>query len=116
MCVRHSVYIFPTDTSGNIMLLLGNKILILFGSGYADSGTPLLYIMTISTLFTGTISIYFTILRVLNKIKELSILAVFQAILVIGASVIFIPKFGIIGIGYVWMSTQLLFFFIAWFH
>jgi len=89
-----------------ILLLWGNQILTLFGAEYAIHGSALLRIMAVSSLFVGINSIYNTILRIENRIKEVLVISAFQAIAVLTVSFFIAPKVGIIGIGYAWFGAQ----------
>jgi O-antigen/teichoic acid export membrane protein len=56
----------------------------------------------------GINSIYFTILLVRHRIKELLVLRGLIAIAVLAASVLIMPAMGIVGIGYAWLGAQAL--------
>jgi O-antigen/teichoic acid export membrane protein len=53
-------------------------------------------------------SIYFTILLVRHRIKELLVLRGLTTLVVLVASVLIMPAMGIVGIGYAWLGAQAL--------
>lgn len=91
-----------------LLVLLGKWLLLAFGQSYSASGLHLLQILAISSLPFGINSIYSTILRVTDRIKELIMIRGIIAIVVILTSYLIVPKIGIIGIGYTWLGAQTL--------
>lgn len=89
-----------------LLLLLGNWLLLLFGKSYTTNGLMLLWILSLSSLFTGISEVYKSILRVEDRIKELTILSGFIVMVVPLGSYFVLPITGIVGIGYVWLAAQ----------
>lgn len=89
-----------------LLLLLGNWLLLLFGKSYTTNGLMLLWILSLSSLFTGISEVYKSILRVEDRIKELTILSGFIVMVVPLGSYFILPITGIVGIGYVWLAAQ----------
>lgn len=89
-----------------LLFLLGNWILSLFGDNYSTNGLTLLWILGSSSLLIGVIDIYKSILRVKDRIRELTIISGFTAMAVLLGSYFIIPLTGIVGIGYIWLAVQ----------
>ncbi len=89
-----------------LLVLLGKWLLLLFGEGYSSNGLTLLWILGSSSLFTGVNSIYYTILRVRGRIRELVAIHALIAITVLTASSLTMPELGIVGVGYAWIGAQ----------
>jgi O-antigen/teichoic acid export membrane protein len=87
-----------------IIYFFGESILILFGKNYVES-LNLLKLFTFSGFFVAINSIYFSIKRVQMEIKKIVFLATFNCILLFILTYVFLLKFGIIGVGYAWIST-----------
>jgi O-antigen/teichoic acid export membrane protein len=91
-----------------LLVVLGKWLLLLFGASYSSNALTLLWILGSSSIFVGINSIYYTILLVRHRIKELSVLRGLIAIAVLATSVLIMPAMGIIGIGYAWLGAQAL--------
>jgi O-antigen/teichoic acid export membrane protein len=88
------------------MLLLGDKLLLLFGQTYSENAASLLRILTLSTIPNTVISIYFSIQRVRLKMKMVMIQSLTVAIITLGLGWVLIPRMGITGAGIGWLSGQ----------
>jgi O-antigen/teichoic acid export membrane protein len=86
-----------------VIMVLAGFLLNLFGGNYADNGALLLRLFTLSSAFTGINTIYTSILRVKNRIKEMELLFLYKSVFLLVGSYLILPLFGITGIGYVWM-------------
>ena len=89
-----------------LLVLLGKWLLLLFGEGYSSNALTLLWILGFSSLFAGVNSIYYTVLRVRDRIGELLMIRALTAITVLVASSLIAPTVGIVGIGYAWIGAQ----------
>ena len=89
-----------------LFVFTGKWLLLAFGRSYSDNGTTLLQVLSLSAIFVGVNSVYYTVLRVRNKIAELIALYGFSTVAILTGSYIIIPTTGIIGVGYVWLSVQ----------
>lgn len=89
-----------------LILLLGDKILLLFGTAYSENATTLLRILAISALPLSLNQIYFSVKRVEMKMKGVVGLSVFVAIATIALSYVLLPRMGIIGAGIAWLAGQ----------
>jgi len=90
-----------------ITIFLGKYILLLFGHQYSVEGFRFLQIIALSGVFIGINSIFGTLLRVKKKIKSLIFISIFNAILILGLSYLFMNNgLGLLGIGYAWLIGQ----------
>jgi O-antigen/teichoic acid export membrane protein len=87
-------------------LLLAGFLLGLFGAAYAENGSLLLRILALSGIFACINSIYGSILRVKNNLKEIQVLVVIKAVVLMAGGYFILPITGIVGIGYVWVALQ----------
>lgn len=89
-----------------LLLLLGKWLLLAFGATYSANALMLLRILALSGIFIGVNSVYYTILRVQHRIRELVALFSFITIAVLVGSYFIMPATGIIGVGYVLIAAQ----------
>ncbi|MDY6917837.1 MAG: oligosaccharide flippase family protein [Chloroflexota bacterium] len=89
-----------------VLLLIAKWLLLLFGVGYSENAATLLRLLVLSGVFVGVNSVYYSILRVERRIRELVALTAFTAISVLFGGYVLMPTTGIIGIGYVWLAVQ----------
>ncbi len=89
-----------------ILLLLGDKILSLFGRAYSGSAIRLLWILAFSALPLSVNYIYYGIKRVEMRMKSVIGLTAFIAIATLGMSYFLLPQMGILGAGVAWLSSQ----------
>lgn len=89
-----------------ILLLLGDKILLLFGKAYSENATKLLWILAVSALPLSLNYIYFGIKRVEKRMKSVIGLTAFIAIATLGMSYFLLPQMGILGAGVAWLTSQ----------
>lgn len=89
-----------------LLVVAGKWLLLAFGPSYSANALPLLQILAVSSLPLAINYIYFTILRVTGRIKELIIIWGFIATAVLVVSYLVMPAIGIIGIGYIWLGAQ----------
>ena len=89
-----------------LLILLGKWLLLAFGQSYSLNALRLLQILAISSFPLGINYIYFSILRVTGRLKELVVICGIRAVAVLLVSFLVMPSTGIIGIGYAWLGTQ----------
>lgn len=89
-----------------ILLLSGTWLLLAFGAIYSEKGLDLLRFLALSGVFIGVNSVYYTILRVLGRIRQLIIISGFTAVATLTGSYLIIQTAGIVGIGYIWFAVQ----------
>jgi O-antigen/teichoic acid export membrane protein len=91
-----------------LIILVGDKLLLLFGHAYSENATNLLRILALSALPYSIIFIYFSIRQVKLKMGIVIILSLFTTIVALGLSWVLLPRMGIIGIGIAWLTSQTL--------
>lgn len=89
-----------------LLVVLGKWLLLLFGESYSTNALTLLWILSFSSIFVGINQIYYTILRVRRRMRELIVIAVFEALAVLITSSLIIRETGIVGVGYVWIGAE----------
>ena len=89
-----------------ILWFLGKWLLLIFGESFTDSALSLLKVLTLSAIPTGVNAVYFTILRVEHKIKELILMSGLITTATLAGSYLTIQSFGILGTGYTYLFVQ----------
>ena len=89
-----------------VMLLLGDKLLLLFGKDYSSSATRLLQLLVLSAIPQSINQVFFSEKRVQKKMGMVVSLSLFVAVISLGLSYIFLPRVGIVGIGIAWLVSQ----------
>jgi O-antigen/teichoic acid export membrane protein len=89
-----------------IILLLGDKLLLLFGPEYSKNGTKLLWLMAIAGFPVSVNFIYISIKRVEKKLKGVLLLTAFTAVVTLVLSYVLLPKSGLPGVGIAWLVAQ----------
>ena len=89
-----------------LLLILGKWLLLLYGESYSENALMLLWILGVSSLLVGVNSVYYSILRVRGRIRELVAITGFITLVVLVGSYLITPMTGIIGVGYVWIAAQ----------
>ncbi|NJE86001.1 lipopolysaccharide biosynthesis protein [Thermococcus sp. CX2] len=90
--------------SSMFVWFFGKFILRLFGDEYI-SGLNLLIVIVLSSFFVVVVNIYCTLLNILKRVTERVIIYLLKAILFLTFSYVLILKFGIVGVGYAWITT-----------
>jgi len=86
-----------------ILYLFGGFILGIIGKSYVE-GLDLMRIMALSSFFVAIVYVYFSIKKVQKDMKGLVLLSAVLFFLLIGLSYVFMPVFGIVGVGYAWIG------------
>ena len=89
-----------------IFILAGHWILLIFGQTYATHSLLLLQILAFSSIPTAVNYIYSAVLRIKNKLRELSIIRGLIAVVTLVAAYYLVPIYGIVAIGVVWAGIQ----------
>ncbi len=89
-----------------LILLLGDKILLLFGSEYSENALRLLWILALASIPFAINDLYVTINRVEFKVKPVIYTYLGAMVSVIGGSYILMSRVGLIGIGLGWILGQ----------
>jgi O-antigen/teichoic acid export membrane protein len=88
-----------------VMILCAKWLLLAFGEGYAGA-LQLVWLLALSSLPIAITSVYFSLLRVHDRLMELTVIQGFIVVAVLLLSFLVIPALGIIGIGYVWLGAN----------
>lgn len=86
-----------------VILLLGDKILLLFGKAYSENAFTLLSILILSSIPLTITETYISIKRVQKEVKPLIYLFTFTAIFIILCSYLLTLRIGLIGAGVGWL-------------
>ena len=90
-----------------VVLWIGAPIILqLFGQTYAQEGAPLLRLLSLSAIPFILITVFVSMARVERKISRAILAYLSIAVLVVGLSVIFLHRFGLLGVGYAWVTGQ----------
>ncbi|MBO4258656.1 lipopolysaccharide biosynthesis protein [Streptomyces griseorubiginosus] len=88
------------------LLFLGAPyILGVFGSGYADAATPLLRWFAVGALLRVVMETYFAVLRAQSRTAGLAWLQGLLCVLVLGLTVLLLPRMGLTGAGVAEISS-----------
>ena len=89
-----------------IVLLFGDKLLLLFGRGYSEGGTHLLWLLALAALPAGFNFLYLGKVRVEKKLKEIILITGAMAFGVLLLSYLLLPCLDILGAGVGWLASQ----------
>ncbi len=89
-----------------LVLILADKVLLLFGDAYSENGATLLRLLAISALPLAVNVVYLSIKRVEKKLKVIIGMSASMAIITIGFSFYLLPQMGINGAGIAWFGAQ----------
>jgi O-antigen/teichoic acid export membrane protein len=91
-----------------ITVLFGNYILLIFNREFSDQSFELLRLLAISSLFSAVNAIYITIKRVQKNTKIINYINLLSLILLTGMGYLLLLKYGLLGIGYAWLISNML--------
>jgi O-antigen/teichoic acid export membrane protein len=86
-----------------LLLVFGEKLLLIFGSNYALNSAPVAWILTIAAVPITLNWIYFGVKMVNKEMKPVVLANAFTAIITIVASYFLLPSLGILATGLVWL-------------
>jgi len=89
-----------------IVFIIGDKILLLFGEGYSQEATRLLWMFALSSVPITINGIYLYKKRVEKKMKSVIGLNALSVVLTISLSYFLLPVIGIIGAGIGWLGGR----------
>lgn len=106
--VRHSLkfiflLLFPVIV---LILLLGDKLLALFGAAYSQNAATLLRVLIVAALPLSINSLYYTVKRVQKKMKSVVILNGFVAAVTLGLSYLLLSQMGVLATGVAWLTAN----------
>ncbi|WP_174590885.1 oligosaccharide flippase family protein [Methanocella conradii] len=91
-----------------IIFLFGDKILLLFSTEFSEQSFELLKLLAISSLFSTIVSVYTTIKRIQKEIRIINYINIISSIMLISTGSILMLKYGLIGIGYAWIISNMI--------
>ena len=86
--------------------LLGDVVLLAFGGSYSERSIELLRILALVGLPMTFERIYFTVLRIRGRLRELTIWRTVLSVVLLSACALLIPSGGLKVIGWVWLATH----------
>lgn len=105
--IRQSLRIVVPLVAGTV--IAAPLVLTLFGAEYSVEGTNLLRLLALAAIPETLIAIYLGVIRVQNRTRNIFVVLVVQAVLILGGSSFLMPTYGITGIGVVWvLSTSII--------
>ncbi len=90
-----------------VVVLGAPFILSLFGHNYASQGTVLLRLLSLSAVPNIITSLYLSIVRVQRRMKAVVITLVSLCAIILGLTYLFLPVYGLNGIGMAWLFGQI---------
>ncbi len=89
-----------------LVLLIGEWILGLFGPAYASNGTHLLWVLMLAAIPDAITNLYVPVLRVRHRLRAAGVLTIAMAAGTIVGAWVVAPRWGLTGIGLVWLIGQ----------
>lgn len=91
-----------------LFFLLGDRILLMFGTDYSVNAIRLLELFTISTIPFAINQVYFTIKRIEKDMGSVIKMNALISIGTLGVSYYYLPTYGLVSIGVAWLMAQTL--------
>jgi len=88
------------------VVLVGGKVLLIFGQAYSDEGTHLLWVLALSTLPLTVNFLYFSVRRVQQRMGGVVASTLWILLVTLGLSVLLLPRVGLVGAGIAWFVAQ----------
>ena len=89
-----------------LIVLIGDKLLLLFAPDYAENSHNLLRVLAVSAAPLSLNYIYFAAKRVEMRMKGVVILSAFITIATLSLSWLLLAWMGVVGVGIAWLSSQ----------
>jgi O-antigen/teichoic acid export membrane protein len=89
-----------------LVMLLADKLLLVFGPQYSQNAATLLRLVAVSTFPWAVNSLYFGMKRVMREMGIVIFLIVLAGVITIGLSYWLLPREGITGVGIAWLVSQ----------
>lgn len=91
-----------------IIILFGGQLLLIFNSEYSTESLMLLRLLAISSLFSAISWIYISIKKIEKDLKMINYISLASALMLITLGYILMSIFGLIGIGYAWLASNVI--------
>jgi len=89
-----------------VLVLLGDRILLVFGREYSENGFGLLRILAFSGVPLAVNSLYVSVKRIQKQVRPVMLVYAAVAAITIGLSCALIDEHGLIGVGIAWVSAN----------
>jgi O-antigen/teichoic acid export membrane protein len=89
-----------------VLVAISPQILEVFGHSYARSGTTLLRLLAIASVPRIVVELGLSVARIQKRGRGVIGIQGGQCVLVLGLSLLLLPRFGINGVGIAWLVTQ----------
>jgi O-antigen/teichoic acid export membrane protein len=89
-----------------MLMLIADKLLFLFGKGYSENATILLWIFALASIPLAINNLFITIRLIEKKVGIVILINAFIAAFTIVGSYLGLEKFGLLSIGIAWMLSQ----------
>ena len=86
-------------TGGLGLLLLSDKVLLVFGDNYATEGASLLRLVALAAVPAAVVNVYLGSLRVMERISELLVISGLVSVTTLVLSIALLPVMGLTGAG-----------------
>lgn len=89
------------------IVLFGDLLLGLFGKDYTNA-LDLLRIFAVSSLFVTLYNLFIPLQNIRLQVRGIALMNFVRLVLLLGLSYVFLTQFGVIGVGYAWITTYIL--------
>jgi O-antigen/teichoic acid export membrane protein len=90
------------------VLLLGDKVLLLFGKAYSSEALVTLQLLGLSSLFAAVIAIYISIKKVQKELLIANAISLVLCTLTIGLGYVLLLRYGLTGLAVGWLLSNVL--------
>jgi O-antigen/teichoic acid export membrane protein len=91
-----------------IFFLAGGRIIAVFGPTFPRHGLSLLMILTVAAVPDAITNVYVSVLRIQGRLRRAAVLNVGMALSCLALACVLLPRLGIAGAGWSWLSAQVL--------
>ncbi len=91
-----------------LTLLLGSRILLVFGEAYSANATRLLWLLAASAVPLGINATYIAVMRVFGETRGIVAVTLASTVITLGSSPTLLSRMGLTGVGVAWLVSQAL--------
>jgi O-antigen/teichoic acid export membrane protein len=91
-----------------LTMVLGGRILLVFGEGYSANATDLLWLLALAAIPIGINATYIAVMRVFGQTTGIVVVTLVSAFVTLGLSPYLLSRFGLTGVGLAWLASQTL--------
>ena len=92
--------------SAGVLLVVGDKLLLAFGSDYAREGKDVLRLLAVAALPACVTSVYVGVERVRKALRRLILISLVVAGVTLGGGYALLPSVGVKGVAIAWLAAQ----------